>query len=308
MKRQWILALLAVSALAADDANVKAFIPSLLPVKHAEAVYPDAARQQNASGIVDLFVTIDAGGNVLAAEPAVGPAALRQAAVDAVKQWTYRPVLRDGHAVIAMTTANVHVTPPRAPGQPAPVPQRELNLQDTMAYSKRMVELEKQFPRTPAQVLADDEQQSVGDTGNGRYYALARLAKAAYAAGDMVKAKALATELLGDATNPKDWNYGNAIHDGNMVLGLVSLRAGDTPSAVNYLHEAGKSPGSPQMNSFGPNMTLAKALVEAGQDTAVLQYFDECRAFWKMGGKKLDDWSAMVRGGGKPNFGANLLY
>ncbi len=55
-------------------------------------------------------------------------------------------------------------------------------------------------------------------------------------------------------------------------------------------------------------MTLAKALLEAGQDTAVLQYFDECRAFWKMGGQKLDDWSAMVRGGGKPNFGANLLY
>jgi TonB family protein len=88
MMRQWILALVAVSALAAEDANVKAFIPSLLPVKHAEAVYPDAAQQQNASGMVDLFVTIDAGGNVLAAEAAVGPAALRQAAVDAVKQWT----------------------------------------------------------------------------------------------------------------------------------------------------------------------------------------------------------------------------
>ncbi len=55
-------------------------------------------------------------------------------------------------------------------------------------------------------------------------------------------------------------------------------------------------------------MTLAKALLEAGQSAVVLEYFDECRAFWKMGAQKLDDWSAMVRAGGKPDFGANLLY
>jgi hypothetical protein len=49
-------------------------------------------------------------------------------------------------------------------------------------------------------------------------------------------------------------------------------------------------------------------LIDAGQTAPVLDYFAECRVFWKMGGAKLDDWSAMVRGGGKPNFGANLLY
>jgi TonB family protein len=308
MMRQWILALVAVSALAAEDANVKAFISSLKPVKSVEAVYPDAARQQNVYGTVGLFVTIDAGGNVLAAEALEGQAVLRGAAVDAVRQWTYRPVQRDGHAVVAITTANVQVMPPRTPGQPALAPRADFNLQDTAAYTQRLVLLTKQFPRTPAQVLADEEQQSLANTGSGRYYDLAKLAKAAYKAGDMVKARAFATELLGDATDPKNWNYGNAIHDGNMVLGLVSLHEGDTTSAVNYLREAGKSPGSPQMNSFGPNMTLAKALIDAGQNTAVLQYFDACRTFWRMGGKKLDDWSAMVRGGGKPNFGANLLY
>jgi hypothetical protein len=308
MQRHWIFALAAVSAMAAEDANVKAFIPTLAPVKRVEAVYPDAAQQQNAYGMVDLFVTIDAGGNVLDAEAMVGPAVLRQAAVDAVKQWTYRPVVRDGHAVTAMTTAAVQVMPPRTPGQRALAPQRDFNLQDTMAYSRRLVDLEKQFPRTPQQVLADDEQQSLGETGSGRYYDLAKLAKAAYQAGDMVKAKAFATELLSDATEPKDWNYGNAIHDGNMVLGLVALKQGSTSSAVEYLLAAGKTSGSPQLGSFGPNMTLANALIDAGQGTAVLQYFDECRGFWKMGGQKLDDWSAMVRGGGKPDFGANLLY
>jgi TonB family protein len=309
MKRQWILALVAVSAMSAEDVNVKAFIPALMPVKQVDAIYPDAARQQSVYGMVELFVTIDAGGNVLAAEAAQGQAVLRQAAVDAVRQWMYRPVLRDGHAVTAMTTAVVQVMPPRTPGQPAPALQHDLNTQDALAYAQRLSALTKKFPRTPAQVLADDEQQSVGESGNRRFYGLTKLAKAAWQAGDLVKAKALATELLGDAPEySKDWNYGNAIHDGNMVLGLVELKQGSTASAVQYLLAAGKTTGSPQLGSFGPNMTLAKALIDAGQGTAVLEYFDECRAFWKMGSKRLDDWSAMVRGGGKPNFGANLLY
>jgi Gram-negative bacterial TonB protein C-terminal len=309
MKRLWLFAVLAVSAVAADDANVKAFISTLTPLKHVEAVYPDAAKQQNAYGRVLLFVTIDAGGNVVAADAAEGPAVLRQAAIDSVKQWTFRPVVRDGHAVSAITTAGVDVMPPLAPGERRPPTKMEFNAQDAIAYAQRLSELTKQFPRTPEQVLADDEQQSLGDSGHNRFYDLAKLAKAAFAAGDLIKAKALATELLGDAPQYKgDWNYGNAIHDGNMVMGLVALRGGSTATAVQYLQAAGKSPGSPQLGSFGPNMTLAKELIDAGQGAAVVGYFDECRTFWKMGGQKLDDWSAMVRGGGKPNFGANLLY
>ncbi len=90
MQRQWILALVAISALAADDANVKAFLPTLTPVKRVDANYPDAARQQNTFGIVELFVTIDDTGNVVAAQAMQGQAVLRQAAVDAVKQWLFR--------------------------------------------------------------------------------------------------------------------------------------------------------------------------------------------------------------------------
>ena len=307
MKRAWVLALMAVSALAADDGNVKAFIPTLTPVKRVEASYPVAAKQQNTYGMVALFVTIDAGGNVVASEAAQGAAVLRQAAVDAVKQWTYRPVVRDGRAVSAITTATVPVMPPRAPGERGPAPH--IDAQDSTAYAQRLGQLQSQFPRTPEQVLADDEQQTASDTGIQRFYDLAGLAKAAARAGDLAKAQGYAAELLSLAPQyPKDWNYGNAIHDGNMVLGAVAVRQGATAEAVQYLLSAGKTPGSPQLNSFGPNMTLAKALIDAGQGAAVLDYFTECRAFWKMGGRRLDDWSSMVRGGGKPDFGANLAY
>jgi hypothetical protein len=55
-------------------------------------------------------------------------------------------------------------------------------------------------------------------------------------------------------------------------------------------------------------MSLAKDLIEAGERDVVLEYFTLCRSFWKMGQKKLDDWTAMIKGGGMPDFGANLLY
>src|SRR6516165_5107349 len=206
MQRQWIFVLVAVSAMAADDANVKAFIPTITPVKRVEAVYPDAARQQNISGIVQLFVTIDPAGNVVAADAMDGNAILRPAAIEAVKQWTYRPVLRGGAAVYAMTTATVPVAPPRAPAR------LEFNEKDATAHAQRLRELTMQFPRSPDQVLADDEQQTAGDSGMQRSFDLPQLAKDAYRAGDLAKAQAYATELLGLVSQGRTWNTGNAIH------------------------------------------------------------------------------------------------
>jgi hypothetical protein len=55
-------------------------------------------------------------------------------------------------------------------------------------------------------------------------------------------------------------------------------------------------------------MTLARDLLQRGESESVLEYFTLCRAFWKMGSKTLDTWSATVRKGETPNFGANLLY
>lgn len=103
-------------------------------------------------------------------------------------------------------------------------------------------------------------------------------------------------------------NYGGAMHDANLVLGRIAVREGRIEAAKSYLIAAGESPGSPSLDSFGPNMTLAKDLLEKGERDAVLEYFQLCRAFWKMGGKKLDQWNKEVMRGKIPDFGANLLY
>jgi tetratricopeptide (TPR) repeat protein len=154
-----------------------------------------------------------------------------------------------------------------------------------------------------------EKAQSADASELTRFYRLDDLAKQAFEAGEIEKASQYANELLETAQKyPKDWNYGNAIHHGNNVLGLVALKQGDVKKAVQYLLDAGKTPGSPQLNSFGPNMTLAKELLEKGENDAVLQYFELCRKFWSSGAEKLDHWAQEVKVGKTPDFGANLVY
>lgn len=141
-----------------------------------------------------------------------------------------------------------------------------------------------------------------------RYYDLSDMARAEVSK-DLNKAKGLAQELLDlSETQPRDWNFGNAVHYGNMVLGQVALREGNLLVAENYLLKSGAIVGSPQLNTFGPNMTLAKELIEAKRPDAVLQYFELCAQFWAMSRGRLAIWAKEVENGEMPDFKANLLY
>ncbi len=131
------------------------------------------------------------------------------------------------------------------------------------------------------------------------------LATAALEAGDVAKARAYAEEML-ESDSQEGWNAGNLVHHGHLVLGRLALRDGDTKTAQEHLLAAGKTQGSPQLNSFGPNMTLAKELLEKGERQAVLEYFKLCGTFWKKG--DLEAWTQEVQAGKIPDFGANLEY
>ena len=149
-----------------------------------------------------------------------------------------------------------------------------------------------------------------------RFLGLRSAAERAYWREDLDDAERLARELLSLADRYKsDWNHGNAIHHGQNLLGRIELKKNRLGPAIEHLHKAGKTKGSPQLSSFGPNMTLAKELLEVGETTAVLKYFDLCRGFWKADAylpagarHPLDRWRETVEAGGIPDFGANLLY
>lgn len=164
-------------------------------------------------------------------------------------------------------------------------------------------------PTTPQEQLAALEKATPGASGKKLEYALPDLAKRAFEAGDTEKAGNYAKQLLKMAADYRnDWNYGNAIFYGNLVLGRIAVQQGDIARAGQYLLASAATPGSPQLDSFGPNMTLAKDLLEKGQKDVVVQYFEACKKFWTDDYGKLDKWIRTARSGGTPDFGANLRY
>jgi hypothetical protein len=78
----------------------------------------------------------------------------------------------------------------------------------------------------------------------------------------------------------RTWQYGNAVHWGHIVLGHVARLRDDLESASGELALAGRTRGSPQLNSFGPDLELAQILLDAGRTGAVLDYLTECKRFW----------------------------
>jgi hypothetical protein len=144
-----------------------------------------------------------------------------------------------------------------------------------------------------------------------RYLVLNTAGKLAFVFGKTEDARAYAAELLSldQRFQAEPWRDGNAVHDGNLVLGRIAVQEGHMEEAKLFLLEAGKSTGSPVLDSFGPNMSLARDLLAAGQGETVLQYFELCGKFWgSSGGPKLTQWTEEVRAGRMPDFGANLVY
>ncbi len=142
-----------------------------------------------------------------------------------------------------------------------------------------------------------------------RFLSLEDRAKRALRRSDHKRAAVLARELLTLADDYKnDWNYGNAVHQAHLVLGRVALASGDVATAREELLLAGRTPGSPQLLSFGPSMRLALELLRAGERGAVLEYFGLCRRFWQLGAERLAEWTTEVERDREPSFGANLRY
>jgi hypothetical protein len=133
------------------------------------------------------------------------------------------------------------------------------------------------------------------------FYGLNHDIESSYSAGDDERVKILAADYLNLASTYRcNWNYGNAIHDANRYLGLVSLRSGHIQEADEFLLRSGKSPGSPQLDSFGPDLDLASELLKQGQIIPVKQYLSEIQNFWKPGGAEIDRWLTALSAGKRP--------
>jgi TonB family protein len=77
-----------------------------------DPAYPDDARKAKISGAVGLLATIDDQGKIEKLSVIYGSEQLRNAALSAVNQWTYKPYLLNGKPVFVKTqiTVNFSIT------------------------------------------------------------------------------------------------------------------------------------------------------------------------------------------------------
>ena len=144
--------------------------------------------------------------------------------------------------------------------------------------------------------------------GSERRMWISPLMTAAFEAGDSAKAQVWAQEALNQKSTSTDSSIADAAHHAHIILGRIALTSNDVAGAREQLLLAGQVSGSPVLGSFGPNMTLAKELLEKGERETVVKYFEECALFWKKDQGKLAEWTAAVKNGDVPKFGPNLIY
>jgi protein TonB len=77
-------------------------------IRKVDPIYPEIAKKARISGKLILSVTVDEEGNVTECSYVSGNMVLKEAAVNAVKQWKYSPTLLNGEPVPVIATVTVN--------------------------------------------------------------------------------------------------------------------------------------------------------------------------------------------------------
>ena len=80
----------------------------LVPVDVPNAFYPPEARDQKTEGIVTVSFSVGVTGDVSGTQVFKADPLLAKAAKDAVSQWKFQPVLKDGNPIVVTSRASFH--------------------------------------------------------------------------------------------------------------------------------------------------------------------------------------------------------
>jgi TonB family protein len=97
----------------ATGARISSTVMQSFLLTKVNPVYPPEAKAGHVEGTVSLRVKIDQAGNLYDVDDVSGPPLLIQAAIDAVKQWKYKPYLLSQKPVEVETTVDVAFEPSR---------------------------------------------------------------------------------------------------------------------------------------------------------------------------------------------------
>jgi protein TonB len=96
-----------------QDLHVSQGVSRGLLVKAIQPAYPASARQMRIEGAVELSATVSKNGDISTVKVLSGDPQLARAAVEAVKQWKYKPYLLNGEPVEIQTQVTVKFKLPR---------------------------------------------------------------------------------------------------------------------------------------------------------------------------------------------------
>jgi len=111
---------------------------------------------------------------------------------------------------------------------------------------------------------------------------------------------------MADKSSKVDYVTENLFYYGYLTKGMVAFKNGDNSKAVEFLLKSVEKTSS--LSAFGPNMSLAKALLDAGYKDAVIDFLGKCDKIWDKDFSESQKWIAEIKEGKTPDFGANLYY
>lgn len=82
-------------------------VSEALLIRKVDPIYPEEARRNHVSGFVVMSAIISEKGDVLVLRPVSGDPSLTPAALDAVRQWKYKPYQLNGRPVQLETLVTV---------------------------------------------------------------------------------------------------------------------------------------------------------------------------------------------------------
>ncbi|MDZ4837172.1 MAG: hypothetical protein SGJ27_25585 [Candidatus Melainabacteria bacterium] len=165
---------------------------------------------------------------------------------------------------------------------------------------------EASLARAAAAFAEREHAYSLAKTEAIALYTLTDLPQCAINCGELEKAKLYADRLL-DLIDQHlaNRNYSNSVYEAHTALGRIALREGNVELAKEHLLKSVAIPGSPQLNSFGPDMALAQELLNAGEKEIIFEFFFRVGIFWKS--DCIAAWANKIRNGITPDLSQKFI-
>ena len=149
---------------------------------------------------------------------------------------------------------------------------------------------------------------TANETSDQKREALLNVMRWSFYAGHTEETEGYAQALLLiEHRHPMPDDGTNRVHVAHTLMGLIALGRNNLPVAKeSLLSSAKEAQKTATIGTFGPNMRLAKELLNRGENGTVIQYLKLCERFWTK--DTLKTWQQEIERGQAPDFSANLSY